>query len=76
MVPSISDPKWNKFVANLSAGAIRASELSTRMFVNRLKTKVMFDKSEAVKQSVIREAHEYFTKNQIVLKDDIQLIFG
>jgi len=74
MVPAISDPKWNKFVANL--GAIRANELSTRMFVNRLKTKVIFDKSEAVKQSVIREAHDYFTKNQVALKDDIQLIFG
>ena len=25
MVPSISDPKWNKFVANLSAGTVRAT---------------------------------------------------
>jgi hypothetical protein len=76
MVPSISDPKWNKFVASLSAGAIRVNELSTRMFVNRLKTKVIFDQSEAVKKSVIHEAHDYFTKNQVALKDDIQLIFG
>jgi len=72
MVPSISDPKWNKFVANLSAGTVRATELPTKMFVNRLKIKVMFDQSEAV----IGEAHEYFTKNQDALKADIQLIFG
>jgi hypothetical protein len=76
MVPSISDPKWNKFVANLSAGTVRATELPTKMFVNRLKIKVMFDQSEAVKKTVIGEAHEYFTKNQDALKADIQLIFG
>lgn len=73
-VPLISDPKWNRFVANL--GSIRANELPTRMFVNRLKTKVILDPSEAVKKSVINEAHDYFTKNQDLLKADIQLIFG
>jgi hypothetical protein len=73
-VPSVSDPKWNKFVASLST--IRANELSTKMFINRLKIKVMFDNSEVVKQAVIREAYDYFTKNQVALKDDIQLVFG
>jgi hypothetical protein len=76
MVPAVSDPKWNKFVANLRAGEIRATELPTKMFVNRLKIKVMFDQSEAVKRIVIGEAHDYFTKNQDALKADIHLIFG
>jgi hypothetical protein len=76
MVPSLSDPKWSKFIANLGAGSIRATELPTKMFVNRLKIKVMFDQSEAVKKTVISEAHDYFTKNQDALKADIQLIFG
>jgi len=74
MVPSVSDPKWAKFVANL--GTIRANELSTKMFVNRLKIRVMFDQSDAVKKAVIGEAHDYFTKNQDALKADIQQIFG
>lgn len=76
MVPSLSDPKWNKFIANLCAGSIRATELPTKMFVHRLKVKVLFDKSEAMKKTVIGDAHDYFTKNQDVLKADIQLIFG
>lgn len=74
MIPPPSDPKWNKFLTSLNT--IQARELPTKMFVLRLKTKVMFDHSEAVKQTAIREAHDFFTKNQAALKGDIQLIFG
>lgn len=74
MVPSKTDLKWVKFLDNL--GKLPVTDLSARMMLNRVKTKIMFDGSEAVKKQMISDAYDFFTKNEATLKDDIKLIFG
>ncbi len=74
MVPSKTDLKWMKFLDNL--GKLPVADLSVKMMMNRVKTKIMFDGSEAVKKQMISDAHDFFTKNEATLKDDIKLIFG
>jgi len=44
--------------------------------MNRIKMKTLFDPSEAVKKQAISDAFDFFTKNQVSMKDDIKKIFG
>jgi len=74
MIPAKSDPKWEKFL--LSLGSIPVSDLSVKMMMNRIKMKTLFDPSEAVKKQAISDAFDFFTKNQVSMKDDIKKIFG
>ena len=74
MVPSKTDLKWIKFLDNL--GKMPVSDLSVKMLMNRVKTKILFDGSDAVKKQMISDAHDFFTKNEATMKADIQLIFG
>jgi hypothetical protein len=74
MVPPKSDAKWTKFLSNL--GTIKATDLSARMLINRLKLRLNFDHSDPVKLQSISDAYDFFIKNEIALKDDIKLIFA
>ena len=74
MIPPKSDPKWTKFLNNL--GNIVVTELPTRMLLNRIKMKVLFDPSEAVRKQAIDDAFDFFTKNEAILGNDVQKVFG
>jgi hypothetical protein len=74
MVPPKSDPKWVKFIGNI--GSLKVNDLSTRMMINRLKMRVAFDTSEAVRKQSISDAYDFFAKNEASLKEDIKQIFG
>jgi hypothetical protein len=74
MVPPKSDPKWTKFISSL--GSVKVNDLSARMLISRLKMKTAFDSSETCKQQAISDAYDFFMKNQVPLKEDINLIFG
>ena len=74
MLPPKNSPKWTKFLNDL--GTIAVNDLSAKMMMNRIKMKIRFDGSEAVKQQAITEAYDFFAKNEAALKGEIDRIFG
>lgn len=74
MVPPKSSPKWTKFLNDL--GTITVNDLSAKMMMNRIKMKIRFDGSEAIRQQAIGEAYDFFVKNEAALKSEIDRIFG
>jgi hypothetical protein len=74
MIPAVDDPKWDQFFAKL--GKVTLKNLPAKMFMSRINLRVAMDRSDATRKSAIREAHEFFTKGQATLQDDIKAIFG
>jgi hypothetical protein len=73
MVPPKSDRKWQRFLDHIST--VEVSNLSTRMLVNRLKLKIAFEPTAAVKAAALDMAHDFFCKNESAVADDIKRIF-
>lgn len=74
MLPPKTDWKWQRFLDRI--GTVEVSNLSTRMLVNRLKLKIAFDPTPAVKAAALDAAYEFFRKNEAAVAHDIQRIFG
>lgn len=73
MVPTPNDPKWRDFVMGQTKFELK--DLGTKMLVTRLRLRTI-KKDEASLRDAIREAHEYFTKNEKQLAHDLVAIFG
>jgi hypothetical protein len=74
MIPPKTDLKWVKFLDNMEKLPVK--DLSVKMLLCRVKTKIIFDHSEAVRKQMISDSYDFFIKNEATLKEDIKLIFG
>lgn len=73
MVPPRTDPRWIWLIGN--TGNIPFTKLATKMLMTRLR--IMGCETDGTKQQeAIDAAYEFFAKNEAIVKDDIQLIFG
>ena len=73
MVPPKTDPGWNRFLNNLENYAPKS--LPTKILMTRLKLISKQGSAEA-KKAMVDAAFDFFTKNEVSVKDDIKLIFG
>lgn len=74
MIPAKSDPKWTRLIDNLAT--VKAINLSTKMFLNRLKISIIMDPSPVNKRAALDQAFAYFTKNEALVNNEINLIFA
>lgn len=74
MIPGKNDPRWKEIVT--STKEFPLSGLATKMLVMRVRTIVKLDQSPAKITEAISIAHEYFSKNEEMLKADLEVLFG
>jgi hypothetical protein len=73
MIPPKADPRWAWLIANTRE--IPFTKLATKMLMTRLRI-MECETNGAKKHAAIDAAHEFFVKNEAIVKDDIKLIFG
>jgi hypothetical protein len=73
MIPPKVDPRWAWLIANTRE--IPFTKLATKMLMTRLRI-MECETNGAKKHEAIDAAYEFFVKNEVVVKDDIKLIFG
>lgn len=74
MVPGKTDPRWKQIVTGNKE--YNFSGLATKMLMMRVKMITKTDQSPAKVQEAIDIAHDFFMKNENIVKDDIKLLFG
>lgn len=72
MLPPATDQRWTKLVKGEVSHTYKF--LALKIALTRMQNKVKFN--EAPLGDVVKEAVEFFTKNEKLLTDDIKTIFG
>lgn len=74
IIPKIEDHRWREFV--LSNKEFAFKHLVTQLMYVRIKIFLKNDNSEASVAAAVALAHNFFTKNQRAIVDDLQIIFN
>jgi len=72
MVPAKTDPRWKQIASDPEQFKSKVLALPTKMLFSGLKIK---SRSHSVDQ-LVNIAHEFFTKNEKIVAQDIKAIFG
>lgn len=75
MVPYASDPRW-KVVLQRNNTHHRFVSATAGMMFARLQRSLASDPSPENLQTCIAQAHAFFTKYEIVMKDELYRLFG
>ncbi len=73
MLPPKSDPRWVEVIKNIKN--YNFTNLPTKMLMMRIYLIALDGTSQKI-QLAIDIAHEFFSKNQNVVMDDIKILFG
>lgn len=73
MLPGKSDPRWAEIVT--SEKELELSSIASKMLLMRVKMMTKNDKSTAKVNEAIDAAYDFFSKNQEVVKTDIEKLF-
>ncbi|HUN81407.1 MAG TPA: hypothetical protein VMV81_07850 [Phycisphaerae bacterium] len=74
MLPPKSDPRWRDLVRGKLKTA--PSLLATKFFMARIAGLAKNDSSEENISKLVNESVSFFTKNSVLAKADIEMIFG
>ncbi len=74
MIPDKSDPRWRNFVTNTKKHVF--DNLAVKMMANRVQTMLSFDSSSEKITEAIDVAYNFFSKNEVMVKTDLDNIFG
>jgi hypothetical protein len=73
MVPPVSDPRWAQFLTRINT--IPLNNLVTKMLSTRIRS-MNWQQSEIRKREAIAAAYDFFVKNEVIVANDVKLIFG
>lgn len=74
MIPGKSDTRWKEIVS--TGKEYPLSGLASKMLLTRVRTMIKLDQSPAKITEAIGIAHEFFSKNEEMLKGDLEVLFG
>jgi hypothetical protein len=73
MVPGKTDSRWKEIIT--SEQDLPLNGLASKMMMMRVRTMLKMDSSDAKIKEAIDIAHEFFTKNEEMVKADLQNLF-
>lgn len=73
MIPEKNDSRWEEVVATSKEYPLGA--LAAKMLLMRVRTMVKLDHSPAKIEEAVGIAHDFFAKNEEMLKGDLNILF-
>lgn len=73
MLPPKTHPRWKALVLGKVSGPF--SLLATQFFITRVTTRARIDPSAGNIEQLIDQAYSFFSKNEILARNDIRAIF-
>ncbi|NUN07130.1 MAG: hypothetical protein HUU57_15400 [Bdellovibrio sp.] len=74
MIPDKNDPRWREVLLN--PVDVPINNFATKMLLTRARTLAKTEPVDVKLQEAIDIAFAFFTKNQFLVADDIQSLFG
>lgn len=74
MIPGKNDPRWMEIVTTTKEFPLTA--LASKMLVMRVRTMTKLDQSPQKIVEAISIAHDFFSKNEEMLRSDVEILFG
>jgi hypothetical protein len=74
MIPEKSDVRWRAFVTNTKHYSF--DNLAVKMLAHRVYTMISLENTSAKIDEAIDVAHNFFCKNEVMVKKDLENIFG
>lgn len=74
MIPGKSDPRWIEIATTTKEFPL--TSLASKMLVMRIRTMIKLDQSPDKIVEAIAIAYDFFSKNEEILKGDVEVLFG